>query len=264
MYERNTKNLPEIPYLGIKEKAVAVAPTELVHLDVRKLFQDFNLIMENGEWKHFEFQSTNEGMEGLKRFRMYEAHTSYQYKVPVTTYVLFSGNIKNPMTEFTEGVNTYRIVPIIMKDKSADSVFAEINRKLLEDENVTRKELVPLTLCLLMSGEMSLKKRVMSAFEIIRRVETVDASDIQKIESVVYLMADKFLDTEDMEEIMEVVGMTKLGQMILDKGSNDKAVEIAKNLLGLLDVNLIAERTGLPLETVKSLQEEVSEPNNNR
>ena len=65
--------------------------------------------MDDGTWKHFEFQSTNEGILGLKRFRTYEAITSYQNNVSVTTYVLFSGEIKNPVTEFTEGINTYRI-----------------------------------------------------------------------------------------------------------------------------------------------------------
>lgn len=39
---------------------VSFAPTELVHLELQKLFQDFNFIMEDGTWKHFEFQSKNE------------------------------------------------------------------------------------------------------------------------------------------------------------------------------------------------------------
>ena len=80
-----------LPYFGIKEKAVAIAPTEAVHLELKKLLQDFNLVMEDGSWSHFEFQSKNESLEGLKRFRAYEAVTSYQSQVNITTYVLFSG-----------------------------------------------------------------------------------------------------------------------------------------------------------------------------
>ena len=67
---------------------------ELVHLDVKVFYEDFNFDMEDGSCAHFEFQSTNEGLEGLKRFRAYEALYSYQHKVPVTTYVLFSGKIQ--------------------------------------------------------------------------------------------------------------------------------------------------------------------------
>lgn len=73
-----------------------------MYLELKKLNQDFNLVMEDGTWKHFEFQSTNEGLEGLKRFRTYESASSYQYHVSITTYVLYSGTIKNPMTEFSE------------------------------------------------------------------------------------------------------------------------------------------------------------------
>lgn len=81
------------------------------------------MIMDDGSWKHFEFQSTNEGTDGLRRYRSYEALTSYQNKVAVTTYVLFSGKIRNPMTKLREGENVYRIIPIIMQDKNADQVI---------------------------------------------------------------------------------------------------------------------------------------------
>ena len=107
-----------LSHFGIKGKVVGIAPTEVVQIELHRQNQDFNLVMEDGSWIHFEFQSTNEGVKGLKRFRNYEATTSYQHDVPVTTYVLYSGKILNPVTEFTEGVNTYRVIPIIMrKDK---------------------------------------------------------------------------------------------------------------------------------------------------
>ena len=119
-----------LPYFNIKGKVVSFAPTELVHLELQKLFQDFNFVMEDGTWKHFEFQSTNEGLNGLKRFRAYESFTSYHHKVAVETYVLFSGNIKKPMTEFTEGFNTYKVQPIIMQNDNADEFLAKLEQKL--------------------------------------------------------------------------------------------------------------------------------------
>ena len=87
-----------LPCFGITEKVAGFAPTESVSFHISKQYQDFNFIMEDGSWKHFEFQSKNEGKQGLRRFRSYEAVTSYQNDVPVTTYVLYSGKIKNPMT----------------------------------------------------------------------------------------------------------------------------------------------------------------------
>lgn len=149
-----------LPYFGIKEKAVAIAPTEAVYLELKKILQDFNLVMKDGSWIRFEFQSKNEGLEGLKRFRVYESVTSYQYKVKITTYVLFSGKIQNPMTEFTEGVNTYRIQPIIMKKINADKLMRKLQEKMDAGEKLTKEDLVPLTFCPLMGGDMSQKDRI--------------------------------------------------------------------------------------------------------
>ena len=36
-----------LPYLGIKGRMAAVAPTEQIHLDVRRMEENFNFIMED-------------------------------------------------------------------------------------------------------------------------------------------------------------------------------------------------------------------------
>ena len=158
---------------------------------------------------------------GLRRYRSYEALTSYQNNVPVTTYVLFSGRIRNPMTELREGENTYRIVPIIMRDRNADQLIADIQHKIEEGELLTRKDLVPLALCLLMGGTMPLKDRVRAAFDITGKAEGINTEDIAKIEAMVFIMADKFLDRIEMEEIREGLRMTRLGEMLVELGKEE-------------------------------------------
>ena len=205
-------------YVGIDGKVVGIAPTEEVQIELYRQNQDFNLVMEDGTWKHFEFQSSNEGVKGLKRFRAYEALTSYQYNVRVETYVLFSGNIKNPMTEFTEGQNTYRIIPIIMKHKNADKLLANLEQKQKNEEPITKTDLVPLILCPLMAGNSSQKDRINKAFHITHKAEHVTKEDKDKIEAMLYAMADKFLDAVDLEKLKEEITMTRLGQMIWEDG----------------------------------------------
>ena len=207
-----------LPYLKIPGKVVGFGPTELVHLDMQKLAQDFNLVMEDGTWKHFEFQSSNEGRAGLRRFRSYEALTSHQHKVEVTTYVLYSGTILNPMTEIQEGINIYRVVPIIMREKSVDRLMEKLQEKVNAGGILTKSDLVPLTLCPLMGGEMSQKERIKAAYRFTRQASLVQSEDIRKIEAVIYAMADKFLESMELEEIVEDISMTRLGQMLVDRG----------------------------------------------
>ena len=75
-------------------------------------------------------------------------------------------------------------------------------------------------------------------------------------------MADKFLESMDLEEIEEEISMTRLGQMLVDRGirtgANDNKLENARNLLDLLDEQTIADRIGLPLETVLQLKKEAA------
>lgn len=207
-----------LPYLGIEGKVVSFAPTELVHLELQKLFQDFNFVMKDGSWIHFEFQSKNEGLEGLKRFCVYEAMTSYQHKVSVITYVLYSGRIQNPMTEFTEGVNTYRVCPVIMKQKNADRMIADLWAKVERGECLTKRDLVPLMLCPLMGGQMPQKDRLVAAYQLSCKATAMKATDIRKIEAVIYAMADKFLENAELEELKEEIKMTRLGQMLINDG----------------------------------------------
>lgn len=255
-----------LPYFGIRKKAVEITATELVWLDVKKFYEDFNFVMDDGTWVHFEFQSTNEGLDDLKRFRVYEALASYEHKVAITTYVLFSGRIKKPMSEFTEGVNTFRIVPITMQSRNADQLILELQKKQECGGELTKEDLVPLTLCLLMGGEMPLKDRVRAAYQITGEARSVGQGEQEKIETVLYVMADKFLESAEMDELMEVLGMTRLGQKLVNRGIEqgiEKGIEqgiergkleIAKNLIGLLDEQTIAERTELPLKTVLELK----------
>lgn len=251
-----------LPFWGIEGKVVGFAPTEQVHLEIQKLYQDTNLIMEDGSWKHFEFQSKNEGLAGLKRFRQYEATASRQYGVSVITYVLFSGKIQNPMTEFTEGINTYRIIPIIMKKENADIFLKELLEKKNAEKPITREELVRLTLCPLMGGEIGIKQRLQIACEITRGETAVTKEEIQKIEAVIYAMADKFLDGLDMEEFVEGMKMTRLGEMMVKEGEvkgkqegmKEKEAEIIKNLLGVLDDEILMERLHISKERLEEVK----------
>ena len=257
-----------LPYLNIPGKVVGFAPTELVHLELQKLAQDFNLVMEDGTWKHFEFQSTNEGTAGLKRFRLYEALASYQHKVHITTYVLYSGTIRNPMTELQEGINTYRVVPIIMRDKSVDQLFAGLQAKVEAGENLTKSDLVPLTLCPLMGGAMPQKERIKAAYRFTRQASIVQIEDIKKIEAVIYAMADKFLESMELEEIVEDISMTRLGQMLVDRGmrtglqqglEQKLETQICKKLAKGKTIEVIAEELEEDPETIKMILQKITE-----
>ena len=48
-----------LPYWNIPGEVDHAMPTESVHLELRKQYQDINFLMKDGSLVHFEFQSTN-------------------------------------------------------------------------------------------------------------------------------------------------------------------------------------------------------------
>ena len=97
-------------------------------------------------------------------------------------------------------------------------------------------------------------------------------NEVQKIEAVIYAMAEKFLEKMDLEEVMEEISMTRLGEMLVNKGYGegyDKGYDIghsrgveegkpdaARNLLGQVSPDILAKTLELPLDTILKLKEE--------
>lgn len=83
-----------LQYLGIRQQVQYIAPTELVQLEARQMYQDFNYELEDRSWLHLEFESDPIRLADLKRFREYEAATSRRYQVPVVTCVICTADVK--------------------------------------------------------------------------------------------------------------------------------------------------------------------------
>lgn len=97
-------------------------------------------------------------------------------------------------------------------------------------------------------------------------------NEVQKIEAVIYAMEEKFLEKMDLEEVMEEISMTRLGEMLVNKGygegygkgydiGHSRGVEegkldAARNLLGQVSPDILAKTLELPLDTILKLKEE--------
>ena len=159
------------------------------------------------------------------------------------------------------------MIPIIMRERDADLLISELKEKE-EGGMITKEDLVPLMFCSLMGGKMAQKDRMKAAFRLTQQATHVSEEEIRKIEAVLYAMADKFLEKEELGELVEEISMTKLGEMLVNKGVNQgisqgisqglnqAKLEAARNLLDVLNAQTIAERIGLPLETVQQLERE--------
>ena len=182
------------------------------------------LYCENGMYYHFEFESDSISEEDLKRFREYEASTARIYNAPVITYVICSAGVKKLRDSITEGINTYRVRLIRLKDINADLLLKQLDKK--SASALTREDIIPLLFSPLMGGHSTQKERILQCIAVLRNAETTfPQKEVRKMEAILYIFAVKFLDDTELESIKEAVAMTKLGQMIwndaLEKGREE-------------------------------------------
>ena len=211
-----------LPLLGIQEAILTPLPTESVRLEIRRQAEDFNYKAGGNRILHFEFQSRNGGKKDLRRFRSYEVSLPDTYGMEVITYVIYSGNVKNPMVSLTEGINTYQIVPVTLSSRDADEVFQKIRNRMKKGGTLQREDLIPLALTPLMGGTSPVKDRIKEAFLILKKEEDTKEDtkyeETGKLQAMLYAFASKFLKKQELEEIKEVVGMTLLGEMLMEEG----------------------------------------------
>lgn len=206
-----------LQYLGIRARVTRIMPTELVHLEVKHMYEDFNFETEDGSWYHVEFESDSIGTDDLRRFRAYEAVTSQTYRVPVITYVLCSSGVKRPMSSIREGINTYHVRVVRMKGKSADAVFSELKKK--SGDEMTKADLVPVVFTPLMGGSLSAAERAGRGMRILNgRYRNVAEEDLRRMQAALMVLANKFLTQAEMKKVKEMCGMNAFFQLFVEDG----------------------------------------------
>ena len=93
------------------------------------MYEDFLYEMENGNWYHFEFESDSLTVDDMKRFREYEASTARRINAPVITYVICSSKVKKIRSSISEGINTYRVRVIRLKDNDPGKILSQLEQK---------------------------------------------------------------------------------------------------------------------------------------
>lgn len=240
-------------FFGIDKKVKEVGSTELVVLQANNMFMDYTFLMDDDIYIHFEFQTTDKGVTDLRRFRAYEALLSDQTAKDVVTYVVYSNNIKNISDKLVTGISEFKIKAISMVDKDGDKIYNDIIEKMKLNEDISKQDIISLTFSPIMGGTLSKTDKILNALKIVKNIDKRYRHDV---ESILYAFANKFLDGKDLEKVKEELKMTELGKSLIEEGKKEKAIEIAKELLDILSIELIAKKTGLTIEEVKKLKEE--------
>ncbi|MGM9977894.1 MAG: DUF4351 domain-containing protein [Clostridium sp.] len=211
-----------LKFFGINQKVKDSSSTEIVVLEALNLHMDYTFLMEDDSYIHFEFQTTNKGKKDLRRFRAYEALLSLQKEKDVTTYVVYSNNIKKANSSLETGISKFNVKSIFMSEKNGDLIFEELEKKINNKEKLTKQELVSLAFTPIMGGKLTKAEKIIKS---IRIVKSSDSEYKYDIESMLYAFADKFLKGKDLQKVKEEISMTELGRMLIEDGRQEGRIE---------------------------------------
>ena len=160
----------------------------------------------------------------------------------------------------------------MLSDRDGDKLLKKLEKKQGEGRKLSRKDLAKLSLLPLLGGEISQKDRMERAFRLTASQEVTQ--EVKKTESILYTLAEKFLEKEELEEIKEVLSMTWLYSMLTEDAEREgerkgekrgekrgerrgKQMGLEKAAVSFLDVlppEVIAEKLDIPLERIKELK----------
>lgn len=254
-----------VAYFGEIKKVKGVAPTELVDLEILEKRMDYVFLMDDETYSHFEFQTTDKRLIDLARFNVYDAVLYNQTQKQVYTYVIYSGDITNPLSGYSNGFSDYKVKVICMADQDADKILTDIENKLEAGITLSDKEILDLIFIPIMGGTLTKEDKIVRALTISNNYSFEKKEDIQ---SMLYTFALKFLDSSQLGKVKEVIMMTDLGRMIkeegikegVEKGIEKAKLDIARELLleKVFTNERIAKISKLSLEKVEELEKELT------
>ncbi len=239
--------------LGIDYDFVESGITELVELTIHSLYMDFTFLTTGDFYIHIEFQTTDSGKKDLRRFHAYESVLSHKTGKNVITYVIYSGGIEHTVTEIDCGMYSYRVIPIYLSDRDADTVLKRLQEKKQNSELFTEEDFAQLALTPLMSSKKERKDIILESLKLSKAEKSITA---EKTMAMLYTLADKFLEGKDLEEVKEAVAMTRIGQMIFDDGvvrGREEGEKTGTERMAMLTAKLLEENR---LEDLKKITQE--------
>lgn len=251
-----------VKFFGIATKILSPAETEIKNVDIKTNYTDYLFYTEDGEYLHFEFQTTDK-KDNIKRFLYYDASLFYKEKRKVKTIVVYSADIENVETFVDAGTIKYNIEAFYMKNIDGDEKLQYLKSKIERNEQLTGEDIVNLSFIPLMRGKDSRSKRTLDSIELAGKIP--DENDKLQCLSLLYALFDKFGDEISKIKFKEMISMTEIGKMLredgikegLKEGKADILIKLLIKKFNILPEEYKKKLKSLPEETIDIIATEI-------
>ncbi len=248
---------------------IRAEPANLPTITVQEKTMDFVFLLADDSYLHLEFQST-QGPEVLARFLEYDVALYRKQKKTIHTYVVYGSGIADAPEVLNCGSIEYRARGVFMDRYDGDQIFSDLNRKIYSGAILDELAQLQLAFLPLMKSSRTKPERAVETIKLAMVIN--DEAQRTFLTGCLIAISDNFIDQNYVQEILEVLTMSKIFEAFeekaLDKGRMEGRVEgrmegrvegrveekrstAKKMLLKGISIDDIAEVTGLPIEEIR-------------
>ncbi|ABX31961.1 hypothetical protein Pmob_1245 [Petrotoga mobilis SJ95] len=209
-------------------KIISVKPIDIPVINVSNQNPDFVFELEDNSLLHLEFQTTWKKAD-LLRFAQYDIALYQKERRRINTVVMYSGKYESAESELDMGSNKYKVQQIFMIKYDGIKRYEEIKEKIEKEEELTDKDLMDLVFLPLMRNEKSEEEVTKDVFEL-----AIKIPDEDKKEAVIGSLlgfSDNYVRDEYINELKEVIRMTKIGTSLFEEGVEEGEKELTIKIL---------------------------------
>jgi hypothetical protein len=249
-------------------KIVEMLPNEFPEVKADERRADSVFLLEDGSILLLEYESNNRITENMFKYIDYVLRISRKYYEEnkdikkVNVAVIYASNIEKAEDCFNIGSVGINVKSVFMKNYNGDNIYKQVQRKIKDGKILEDIDLMNLILLPLMKSEKDKHEIIKDTIELAKEVN--DERNQYFIIAGVLTSTDKFIDEEYANVVRSWLKMTKVEKIFekekeeaMNQAEKSKAVEIAKNLMDVLSIEMISKKTGLSIDEVKKLKEDM-------
>ncbi|WP_405304245.1 hypothetical protein [Methanobrevibacter sp.] len=260
-------------YIGEPGNYKKKYPTEIVTVNNENFIMDQLYERDDGLLNNVESQSSPTYKKELLRFNDYQRHSSINYKKPVNTIILYTGNPNHGLYElWVSETNLLKPKYIIFKEMNGNIKLNNLRYKINNNLSLNCIEAQDLVLIPLMNIDGNIEDIVEELCHLMKKDKSINDDLKFELLKLEVFIINMFVRKEKRKNLFRVIGMNiRLDNLeedlnnweteILNKGKIEGKIEgkqealeeIAKRLKEKISIEEINEITGLSIEKIERL-----------